>query len=410
MIGAMTNPETPPPRSPGPRADEARCRHATGRSPASPPPASAGRPTREGLGPQPRPLTARPGAVRDWRRSRACTAARSGSASTTRRASWCSRSCPRTAPTSTPSRRSSRSAAPTRASLPPPARGTRRHATIRAPAPGDRPRRPPRARDRPHRTAPKINRPGWGGIGLDDATAPDWDAVEHAPIAELTDAIRPGGLANQKAPRIQAALRTIREQTGSHSLEFLGEMPALDARDWLTAIDGIGRKTASVVLLFSFGTPLMPVDRHVERVSHRIGLIPPKATADDAHELYLAMLEPDQMYEAHVNLIQHGRRTCHARKPACDAVPGRAALPVHRPPRPLTAGPSHGETPVTTLAQLVDEFLETEFAHSPTLASRLGLTDYDDKLDDLSADAFELRDSDAAAYLAPLQRARRTRT
>lgn len=168
-------------------------------------------------------------------------------------------------------------------------------------------------------TNPKINRPGWGGIGLDDATAPDWPAVEAAPIEELVDAIRPGGLANQKAPRIQAALRTIREQTGSHSLEFLGDLPALEARDWLTRIDGIGRKTASVVLLFSFGTPLMPVDRHVERVSHRIGLIPPKATADDAHELYLAMLEPDQMHEAHVNLIQHGRRICHARRPACDA-------------------------------------------------------------------------------------------
>jgi endonuclease III len=173
----------------------------------------------------------------------------------------------------------------------------------------------------PAGTVPKINRPGWGGAGLDDATPPDWDAVERAPIDELTNVIRSGGLANQKAPRIQAALRTIRDQTGSHSLEFLGDRSALDARDWLTAIDGIGRKTASVVLLFSFGTPLMPVDRHVERVSHRIGLIPPKASADDAHELYLAMLEPDQVYEAHVNLIVHGRRTCHARKPVCDACP-----------------------------------------------------------------------------------------
>ncbi len=147
------------------------------------------------------------------------------------------------------------------------------------------------------------------------------DAVEAAPIEDLVEAIRPGGLANVKAPRIQAALRTIREQTGSHSLEFLGDMPARDARDWLTRIDGIGRKTASVVLLFSFGAPLMPVDRLLERVSHRIGLIPPKATADDAHELYLAMLEPDRMYEGHVNLIQHGRRTCHARRPACDSCP-----------------------------------------------------------------------------------------
>ena len=98
-------------------------------------------------------------------------------------------------------------------------------------------------------------------------------------------------------------------------------MPALAARDWLTAIDGIGRKTASVVLLFSFGTPLMPVDRHVERVSKRIGLMPPKATADEGHEQFLAMLEPDQMYPAHVGIISHGRQTCHARNPLCDSCP-----------------------------------------------------------------------------------------
>jgi len=164
---------------------------------------------------------------------------------------------------------------------------------------------------------------GWGGAGLSEAPPPDWDAVEAAPLPELVEAIRPGGLAQQKAPRIQSALHAIREARGDHSLEFLGGMPALEARDWLTRIDGIGKKTASVLLLFCFGTPLMPVDRHVERVSHRIGLIPPKATADDAHDLYLAMLEPDQMYEAHVNLITHGRQTCHARKPACDGCPIR---------------------------------------------------------------------------------------
>jgi endonuclease-3 len=164
----------------------------------------------------------------------------------------------------------------------------------------------------------RINRPGWGGIGLQAAAAvPDWEAVEHAPLPELVDAIRSGGLAQQKAPRIQSALRTIRELRGDYSLEFLGDMSALEARDWLTAIDGVGRKTASVVLLFSFGTPLMPVDRHVERVSRRIGLMPPKGTADEGHEQWLAMLEPDQMYAAHVGIISHGRQTCHARNPAC---------------------------------------------------------------------------------------------
>ena len=164
---------------------------------------------------------------------------------------------------------------------------------------------------------------GWGGVGLRDGAAPGWDAVEHAPIPELVDTIRPGGLANQKAPRIQAALRRIREERGDYSLEFLGDMSALEARDWLTGIDGIGRKTASVLLLFSFGLPLMPVDRHVERVAQRVGLIGPKVSADDAHELFLGMLEPDQMLEAHVNLIQHGRKVCHARRPDCAACPLR---------------------------------------------------------------------------------------
>ena len=162
---------------------------------------------------------------------------------------------------------------------------------------------------------------GWGGGGLPDGVAPDWAAVEFAPLPELVDTIRPGGLANQKAPRIQSTLRRIREEHGDYSLEFLGEMNALDARDWLVTIDGIGKKTASVLLLFSFGLPLMPVDRHVERVAQRVGLIGPKVSADDAHDLFLAMLEPDQMYEAHVNLIQHGRKVCHAQRPDHAACP-----------------------------------------------------------------------------------------
>lgn len=163
--------------------------------------------------------------------------------------------------------------------------------------------------------------PGWGGGGLPDGAPPDWDAVERAPIQELVEAIRPGGLANQKAPRLQATLRTIREARGDHSLEFLAEMSPLEARAWLTAIDGIGKKTASVLLAFSFGMPLMAVDRHVERVSHRVGLIPAAASADDAHDLYLAMLQPEDVYEAHVNLIQHGRLICQARNPKHEICP-----------------------------------------------------------------------------------------
>ena len=101
-------------------------------------------------------------------------------------------------------------------------------------------------------------------------------------------------------------------------------MPALEARDWLTRIDGIGKKTASVLLLFSFGLPLMPVDRHVDRVARRVGLHRPEGRPPTTpHDLFLGMLQPDQMYEAHVNLIQHGRKVCHAQRPDHDACPLR---------------------------------------------------------------------------------------
>jgi endonuclease-3 len=165
--------------------------------------------------------------------------------------------------------------------------------------------------------------PGWGGVGLPDGRAPDWLAVELAPYDELVEVIRPGGLPFAKAKSIQATLRTIREQRGDHSLEFLGDLPAAEARDWLTKIPGIGKKTASVLLLFSFGMPLMPVDRHVERVSRRIGLLPRETAHTDPHDVFLAMLQPGQMYEAHVNLIRHGRLVCTKLRPRHELCPVR---------------------------------------------------------------------------------------
>jgi endonuclease III len=180
----------------------------------------------------------------------------------------------------------------------------------------------------PSGLADEVHEPGagWGGAGLPPGAPPDWAAVEGAPIAELIDVIRPGGLGPQKAPRIQATLRKIREERGDHSLEFLGSLAPLEARDWLTSIPGIGKKTASVLLLFCFNQPLMPVDRHVERVAKRIGLLPAKAPADLAHEQFIALLagSPERTYETHVLLIHHGRAICQARSPKHDLCPIRA--------------------------------------------------------------------------------------
>jgi endonuclease-3 len=150
---------------------------------------------------------------------------------------------------------------------------------------------------------------------------PSWDAVAEAAEADVAAAIVSGGLAAQKAPRIQHALRRIRAERGDYDLSFLAGLDPHEARAWLTRLDGVGPKTASVVLLFCFGLPLMPVDTHVHRVMCRIGLTRPGTTADRAHDLALDIFPSDRVYEAHVNLITHGRRTCTARRPACDRCP-----------------------------------------------------------------------------------------
>ncbi len=175
-----------------------------------------------------------------------------------------------------------------------------------------------------------VFRPGWGGVGIAEREA-DWAAIADAPLDELIDVIRPGGLAPTKAPRIQAVLRKIFEERGDFSLDFLGAMTPAEALAWLTQIPGIGRKTASVVLLFSFGMPLMPVDRHIERVALRIGLIPPKKTAEQAHDYLQALLPDGLVHEAHVNLITHGRRDVSRAAARARALRYRGALPLLQP-------------------------------------------------------------------------------
>jgi endonuclease-3 len=149
------------------------------------------------------------------------------------------------------------------------------------------------------------------------ARFPDWRAVMNAPEQEVIETIRPAGLANQKGPRIQAALRTIDAQRGAIELDFLQDIPVEEAKAWLTAIKGIGPKTAAIILLFSFNMQVFPVDTHVHRISKRLGLIGPRVTANKAHDLLAEMGHPDTFYPFHINLIRHGRQICLARNPRC---------------------------------------------------------------------------------------------
>ena len=151
----------------------------------------------------------------------------------------------------------------------------------------------------------------------------DWDAVLAAPTHELADVIRPGGLANVKAPRIQTVLAEVHDATSAapYDLSFLGTLPLDEAKAWLTALPGIGPKTAAIVLLFAFGRPALPVDTHVFRVATRLGLLPPRTDVVRAHGILESSLEADEVYPFHVELIRHGREVCHARRPACEACP-----------------------------------------------------------------------------------------
>jgi endonuclease-3 len=153
------------------------------------------------------------------------------------------------------------------------------------------------------------------------ARFPDWDSVARAPVEEIEEAIRPGGISKVKSRRIKSMLGAIAEESGTLDLETLATARRDDAIAFLERLPGVGRKTAACVLLFSFDRPELPVDTHVYRVSSRLGLIRPKASFLEAHETLRAIVDPDDVYEVHVNMLRHGRRICTARNPQCERCP-----------------------------------------------------------------------------------------
>jgi endonuclease III len=153
------------------------------------------------------------------------------------------------------------------------------------------------------------------------ARYPTWDGVRRAPTAEVEETVRVAGLAGQKAPRIQSALDAIVEHPRGADLEWLGEIPLDEAVAFLTALPGVGPKTAACVMCFCFDAPVVPVDTHVHRIALRTRVVPPKASAARAQERLSRWIPPELTYATHMHLIAHGRTICTARSPRCAACP-----------------------------------------------------------------------------------------
>ncbi|MDO8589543.1 MAG: endonuclease III [Armatimonadota bacterium] len=147
---------------------------------------------------------------------------------------------------------------------------------------------------------------------------PTWEEVMEAPVERIAQSIHVGGLSGIKAGRIKQILRRIHEQQGRLELNHLDALPMRQALEYLSGFEGVGPKTAACVLLFSLGKPAMPVDTHVHRVSARVGLIPPAASAEAAHELLREIVPAKRVYSFHMNLVRLGREICRPREPRCD--------------------------------------------------------------------------------------------
>jgi endonuclease-3 len=154
-----------------------------------------------------------------------------------------------------------------------------------------------------------------------------WEDMANASVGEISHSIKAGGLGEVKARYIKQALEEIRRRQDGFELGFLKKLPVDEARDWMRQLPGVGMKTASCVLLFSLGMPALPVDTHVFRVAKRLGLIDSKISAEKAHKLLEGLVPPQDVYQFHVLLIEHGRKICKAQRPRCNECVLRGLCP-----------------------------------------------------------------------------------
>jgi len=149
-------------------------------------------------------------------------------------------------------------------------------------------------------------------------TYSSWEEVLAAPQDELAVSIRSSGMYNLKAKRIQATLKEIKKRVGKLDLSIIETMEIHEAKEWLTSLHGVGPKTAAIVLLFSFGLPVLPVDTHVWRVTKRLGIIDMKVSREKAHDLLEQIMPRDCIPSLNKNLVRHGREICRAQNPKCN--------------------------------------------------------------------------------------------
>lgn len=160
-----------------------------------------------------------------------------------------------------------------------------------------------------------------------------WSAAAEAPVGRIEECIRISGLSRIKAPRIRTILRKVRADRGKVCLEFLRDLSAQEARDYLMAFDGVGPKTAACVLLFALEMPVFPVDTHIVRIARRLGWTAAGVSAEKAEQALTPLIPPPDRYAMHVLLIAHGRQICRARNPKC----GQCALSDLCPEFPVPA-------------------------------------------------------------------------
>jgi endonuclease-3 len=144
-----------------------------------------------------------------------------------------------------------------------------------------------------------------------------WEDLLNTDTAKLARLIKHAGLANIKAKRIKDVLLEIKRREGKLSLGPLKDMGTAEAISYLRSLKGVGPKTAACVLLFSFGKPVMPVDTHIYRITRRLGLIPKNLSIEEAHGLLSDIVPKSLIYDFHLGIIEHGRRTCKAQNPKC---------------------------------------------------------------------------------------------